>query len=287
MAWFPDVSDDRIAPSVKRSLLPWLALFGLFQPLEARGEDVTAKALVDRVLETRAVSSGFVLRAKLSVSDSVSGTREAAQIRIKGSRSDQGMRLLYQVLWPPAHKGETLYLESSDDGGVTGYLFAPTDKTQPVTPSLLGTPFLESDLTIEDLAGDFWHWPKPFLTGKEIVRGIPCMVVELRAPPESRSSYSKIRAWISYEKSLPMQLLKFGRDGNPLNRIVVTKLARNGELWAPVITSVQAVRQTRETTLELSGGDYGIDIPASDFSLEEIKKFALTPGSPLPHRSKE
>src|SRR5204863_3947989 len=121
-------------------------------------EELTAEQLVAKVVEARK-TSGFRIRAKLIHTTPGSETRDARQLLIKGRRDGEATKVLYQILWPTTVMGQTLVIEQSAQHKTTGFLFEPPNKVTALTPQLMTQPFFGSDLTIEDVAEDFWHWP--------------------------------------------------------------------------------------------------------------------------------
>lgn len=243
----------------------------LVAPALIHAQDPDAKTLVDRILEAQH-TRGFMIRAKLTVSETGSEAHKAAQLRIKCRRDESGVRLLYQVLWPTADKGNALYLEKLGKKNVSGFFFTPPGKVEPLSADPLGISYLESDLSIEDLLDDFWQWPDVKTGAEEEAGREKCRIANLRAPSEEKSTYSLVRAWISEEKAAPMRLLKFNRQGQASKEFLVQKIVQNQKFWFPMLTIIQKPGATRQTTFEISRGDRDVEIPLSDFSLDEIKK---------------
>ncbi len=135
----------------------------------------------------------------------------------------------------------------------------------------MNRPYLDSDLTIEDLAEDFWQWPSQKISGEETINGEVCKILDSRPPDSAKSAYSVIRSWISPEKLVPLRIEKFGRDMRLAKRFTVQKTTRRDGIWVPITTIVQSPESTRLTTLELSRGDRDVEIPLEEFSLERIK----------------
>ncbi len=255
-----------------KALLPILLVATLIFPaMKMRGSDRTADDLIAKMLDSQN-TRGAVIRAKLTVEDDKSDQKSSAQIRIR-IRRDPGMtRMLFQVLWPDAHKGEAICIERTNRGVAGGFIFQPPDKITPLTAANIGRAYLDSDLSIEDLADEFWHWPSQKITGEESIRGDACKIVESRPTGGATGTYSLVRSWISPEKLLPLRMEKFGRDDRLAKRFTVQKTTRHEGVWAPMTTFVQTVGKTRLTTLELSRGERDVEIPPEEFSPERIRK---------------
>jgi len=278
MGRIADVSGDRFASRMKSTAFLALAM-GAFHLTQACGADLTVEELIHKLLEARN-SQAVLIRAKLTVTDTASGLRNAVQILAKERRDGEVTHFLYQILWPPARKGETLCLEKSGAGGVTGFFFEPPDKVTPFAPRLFSRAYLDSDLSVEDLTEDFWEWPSQKITGEALLNGEACRIVDSSPPAGLQTSYSLIRTWVSPAKALPLRIEKFGRDGRLAKRFVVSKVSQHHKIWLPLVTLIEGPGQTRQTLFEISRGERPAEIPLSDFSLETIKKRARPAPTP-------
>jgi outer membrane lipoprotein-sorting protein len=244
----------------------------LFQPPQVRGAGPTVEELVAKLAARN--SESVSIRAKLTVTDTVSGVRNATQILVKQRSAGDVRNLLYQVLWPASRKGEALCLEKSASGVVTGFFFEPPDKVTPFSSARWQDAYLDSNLSLEDLTEDFWQWPSQKITGEELLNGEVCQILDSSPPAGLHSSYSLIRTWVAPAKTLPLRIEKFGRDGRLAKRFIVSKVAKHDKTWMPVTTVIETPGQTRQTNFEISRGERGIELPLSDFSLDNIRKFA-------------
>lgn len=243
-------------------------------PDASAADDLTAEQLINKVVDSRK-TTGFRVRAKLILTVSGSGKRDARQLLIKSRRDGEATKILYQALWPAEFKGRALLVEKSGDGKTTGFLFEPPGKVTPLTPELMTRPFLDSDLSIEDLTEDFWRWPLQKIVGDETVDMKPCKIIESRPPDGLVTSYSLIKSWISPEMSLPMRLHKFGKDGKLVKRFNVEKVIKQeNNRWAPATLVVEPADDSHRTMLDGSKSERDIEIPAEDFTLEKIKALA-------------
>jgi hypothetical protein len=256
---------------MKLPILPSLSLALALLSVPLSAADRAAEDLIAKIEESQD-TRGAMIRAKLSIEDAKSGRTTSAQIRIRLRRDAKVTRLLYQVLWPSDHKGEALSLERSARGAITGFLYDPPEKITPVNASTMSRPYLDSNLTIEDLGEDFWQWPSQRISGEEMIGGEACKIVESRPPAGVRSSYSLIRSWISPSKLLPLRIEKFGRDERLAKRFTVQKTSRHDGHWVPVTTVIQNSGGTLQTTLDFSRGERDVEIPVEEFSPERIKR---------------
>jgi hypothetical protein len=260
----------RICGVALRRFPPALAVLSLVLPAWLHGADPAAEELIGRVL-ANAKTRSLTLRAKLVVADAANDRRSAFQLRMRGRRDGDLVRRLYQVLWPASRQGQALYFERTDEGTLAGFLFVPPDQVTPLTTAELAQPFLDSDLSVEDLAEEFWRWPGQAISGADAIDGEACKIVESHPVPGAETSYGFVRSWVSPPKALPLRIEKFDRDGHLVKWITFGNFVRVDEIWTPRTLTVKRPAATQETTLEIFRGDRDVDIPLAEFSLEAVK----------------
>lgn len=259
-----------------------LALLSL--TLGAVAEDLTAGQLIAKV-EAAQKTSGFRTRAKLTRSIPDSKTPEVMQLVIKGRRQGDAIQTLYQILWPKQAMGQALVVETSADGKVTGFLFEPPGRTVPLSPKVMAQPLFGTNVTVEDVAEAYWHWPHQKLAGEEKVSGRPCTILESRPGSDTPTSYSLVRSWIASDIALPLVVEKFGKDGALDKRFVAAKVVRQSPgSWAAAVLVVDSMGGRGRTTLEGTKSDRDIDIPAEQFTLEALKKVLAPPQEHRPSK---
>ncbi|MBM3888348.1 MAG: outer membrane lipoprotein-sorting protein [Verrucomicrobia bacterium] len=229
-----------------------------------------AKELIDKVINSRK-TTGFKIRAKIIVVQAKSDKRQTRQLLIKGRRDGEATKILYQALWPDAYKGRALLIEKSADHKTTGFLFTPPDKVTPLAPAVMKQSFLDSDLTIEDLAEDYWHWPLQKISGEETVSGKLCKILESRPDSGAATGYSLIKTWICLEIALPLRVHMFAKGEQPVKRINVEKFFQQGKRWVPATILIEPEDGHSRTTLDGSKSERDLDLPAEDFTVEKIK----------------
>lgn len=245
--------------------------------LGAAAEDLTAKQLIAKV-EAAQKTSGFRTRAKLTKSTPDSKTQEVMQLVIKCRRQGEATRMLYQILWPKQAMGQALVVETSADGAVSGFFFEPPDRQIPLTPKLMAQPLFGTDVTVEDVAEAYWHWPNQKLVGEEKVAARACKILESRPGPGTATSYTLVKSWIAPDIALPIMVEKFGKDGVLLKRFVAAKVVKQSPgSWAAAIMVVDSAGGRGRTTLEGTKSDRDIDIPAEQFTLEALKQVLAQP----------
>ena len=177
----------------------------------------TAAELVAKVL-SRQQTRGFIVRARLVTGEPGSERPAVVQVRTIGRRDGKTARLLCQALWPSSLKGRAVYVQKDGPQAVSGFVFQPPDSVTELSGDVLSMPLFDTDLTMEDLQEDFWSWPGPVAAGGDTVDGKPCRVVELRPPAGVRTAYTLVTTCISPERSLPLRIDAFGKNGAPARR---------------------------------------------------------------------
>ena len=121
----------------------------------------SAAALIAKVVEVRR-EKGFRVRATMTRTSTGSSVRDARQLLIKGRRELHRLIVLYLQLWPDVPGGRALVVESSGNHRLAGFAYEGGRRT-PLSDAMLGQRFFDSDLTLEDLAENFWYWRAPSL----------------------------------------------------------------------------------------------------------------------------
>jgi hypothetical protein len=200
------------------------------------------------------------------------------QIQIKARRSGNNAELVYQVLWPKEHKGESVLLRKSG-GSESGTLFTPPSTSRPLDASQMSGAFFGSDLSYEDLLDDFFGWPQQALTGTDTVDRVPCQILESK-PGKGGSSYTSVRTWIDTRRMVPLRIEKYGAGGKLVRRFDTTRVA-NDDKGRPVPANF-SVQGPGGGTTQLDGSKIHHDQPFKDdeFTPEGIKTTAIPHGSP-------
>ena len=234
--------------------------------------DLSADQLITRVLAGRQ-STGFRIHARLVRSAVGSEKPDISQLLIKGSRNGQGTQVLYQVLWPKSQSGQILLVSRSGDGPGTGFLLEPPQKITPVTPQLARQGFFGTDLSIEDVMEDFWHWPSQTIVGEEKVNRQSCVILESRPAAGLDTSYSRIRSWIVPDSGLPLRLEKFDREGQLIKRLTTERFHKDSHGRSiPATLVIESADGLHQTRLEGTKFEGDLEFPADDFTVDGIMR---------------
>ncbi len=259
---------------VARHLLAGIALCTVAPAFAAGGP--SAQELIAKVVEARR-TTGYRVRARLERSTAGSEHREVTQLLIKGRRDGGVSKVLYQVLWPKRSQGETLVIEKTAGRETRCWVFTPPDSVTVLTPAHLADPFFGSDLTIEDVAEEFWEWSTQEIVREETLGQDRCAVLESRPAAGTATSYALVRTWIAPDIALPLRIEKFGHDGRLIKRLTAERIMRpDRNHWTAGTVNVEPADGRTSTTLEGTRADRDIKIPDEEFTVEGIRA-ALRP----------
>lgn len=241
-------------------------------PAAFAGRDpASAGELIAQVVAARQ-TIGYRVRARLVRTTSGSAQRDVKQLLIKGRRKGDDSKVLYQILWPTSLLGQTVVIEKTPGRNARAWMFTPPDQVATLTPERISGSFFGSDLTIEDLAEEFWHWPTQEIVGEDTVGQHRCKILESRPSADTVTSYSLVRTWIAPEIALPLLVEKFGQDGKLIKHITAEKITkRRNDYWTAANVIIEPADGRTRTVLEGSHADRDIEIPDEDFTIEQIK----------------
>jgi hypothetical protein len=237
----------------------------------ANSEPPGADALIAQVMAARR-TTGYRVRARLIRTTSGSEQRDVKQLLIKGRQEGDNSKALYQILWPASLQGQTVVIEKTAGQNARAWMLTPPDRVATLAPNGPGGMFFGSDLTLEDVEEEYWHWPDQRIVGEETVGQRRCKILESRPPNGTASAYAVIRTWIAADISLPLRVEKFGRDGRLIKRISADKVARRKDnSWTAADVIVEPADGRTRTVLEGTRAERDIDVPDKDFTVEQIE----------------
>ena len=262
-----------------------IALSGFAFAIQKQGAEpaLQGQELAKRVLKAQE-TSGFQIRARVILGDDTDEARPVIlQVRIAGRRENGRQRVLYQVFWPTSLKGYAAVIEQEQGPEVSGFVFEPPDRVTPLAPAVLKASFAGSGLTLEDLAENFWRWPRQRVTGQAQAGKQACTVLESQPSPDLDTAYASVRSCVDPKKATPLWVEKYGTDGKLVKRISFeTPDRKNRDQEFRVSMVVEGGPSVPRTRVEILKSDRGIKISPDEFSLERLKSFVSKPPLVLP-----
>lgn len=235
----------------------------------------TADELVAKVIAVRR-ERGFRIRAMMTRTTPGSNVRDVRQLLIKGRREQNRSIVLYQQLWPDVPNGRALVVEDSGNHQLKGFQHE-SGRVTPLSNEMLGRRFFDSDLTMEDLAEDFWYWPTRSLGGEEDVGAHRTVIVNLRPEPSAASTYSLVRTWVAPDLALGLRMQLYGRTGSLARTIGFYRILEIDGRWVPGIVTVEPTDRSSRTVIEGVELERDRPVSRSEFTPEAVRKELASP----------
>lgn len=256
------------------TLLAVPALTGLAAPQVPAGSP-TADQLVAKVIEVRR-ETGFRIRATMTRTTLGSGVRDVRQLLIKGRREQRRLFVLYQQLWPEFPGGRALVIEDTGSHQLNGFQLE-SGRVTPLSNSMLGRRFFDSDITLEDMAENFWYWPERSLGGEENVGEYHTVVVNLRPGPSTPSTYSLVRTWLAPDLALGLRSKLYDHAGGLAKTVSLYRILKFDDRWVPGIVTVEPSDQRSRTVIEGLSREVDVPVSRSEFTPAAVRKALAGP----------
>jgi hypothetical protein len=79
-----------------------------------------------------------------------------------------------------------------------------------------------------------------------------------------------VTVWLSRERSAWVRARAFDKAGRAIREIGFFRFLKTRDHWAPGITVAERADRTSRTVLEVSTADYGVEVPATELTVEAI-----------------
>jgi hypothetical protein len=235
---------------------------------------LTAAQLAAKVIAVRQ-ERGFRIRAAMTRTTPGSTIRDVRHLLIKGRR-DEGSLMLYQQVWPEVPGGRALVIEDSGNHRLTGFEYE-SGRVTTLSDQMLGRRFFDSDLTLEDLAENFWYWPAPSRGPEQDIGSYRTVAVDFRPSPATASTYSMVRTWVAPDLGLGLRIQVWGRPGGLAKTIGFYRILRFGDRWVAGIVTVEPTDRMSRTVLEGVKGERDVPVSRSEFTPAAVRKSLLAP----------
>ncbi len=254
------------------------AIIGLTLAFSSRAAESppppTASDLASRLSALRQDGASYV-RVRMEIRGT---TKETLQLQIKERRTKSSSEVVYQVLYPKERKGESVLLRKIGNGPASGSVFVPPNTVRPIDD--LKEPLLGSDLSYEDVIGNFFAWDQHAIVGTEKVDGVNCSILESKPGKDQSSIYGSVRSWIDVRRLVPLRVKKYASSGQLLRRIDTTRVVADAGHHIPADLTVSGARPDSSTLLDGSRISHKVAYTDRDFTIEGLKEIATPRRSP-------
>lgn len=250
------------------ALLPALA--------SAQDKGYTAAQLIGAVKAAKP-TGGLYARLRME-HKGADGKFLVLQAQLKRRQTSDGSETLYQILFPKERKGESLLLRIKG-GDFSGVLFSPADGKRPLKSGDRPAGVFGTALTIDDAIADFLDWPQQQIIGKEKEGGVPCYVVESRAPKSSSSPITRVKSWIDETRLTEMKIELYKNGDQPVRTVLTHKVMRGSSgYYAPVSFTVTDHSTGASTKVEGVRSDHDVTFTDADFADAAIQTITTPSG---------
>lgn len=230
----------------------------------AEEKNYTAPQLIGAVKAARP-PGGLYARLRME-HKGAGGKSEVLQVQLKRRQTANGSETLYQLLFPKERKGEALLLRVKG-GTFSGALFTPGQGKRALKPADRSMGVFSTALTIDDAVAEFLDWPQQEITGKEKDGGVPCTIIESRAPKSSSSPIRRVKSWIDDARFTAMKAEFFKSGEQPARTVITHKVMRGSTgYYAPVSFTVTDHTTGASTKVEGVRSDHDVNFTDADFS---------------------
>lgn len=169
-------------------------------------------------------------------------------------------------------KGQDIQFQFSEKGGPWRIfhmrigdeafnLFEIADgKTRAFPPNKIVEPIAGTDLTYEDLALRFLHWPNPKIEGREDVGGQPCWKLRIDKPRGQSGRYDVVYVWVHEKFGAFMRVRGHDPKGRLLKEFQVEDIMRvDDDTWT--LRKMQVATHDPQDGRRTSITDVAFDAP--------------------------
>lgn len=176
-----------------------------------------------------------------------------------------------RILEPPKAEGQG-YLRIKFR--IWNYL-PSAERTILIPPSLMTDRALGSDFATDDLV-KLSYLPRDYeatIVKEDIIDNFEAYRLELKPRPDAPISYEKLDLWLRKSDSAPLRLDFYDEDLRHIRTLSYSGFKTIDGLKRPTVWHMQnKVVSGRESTITVLEVHYGIDIPESFFSQENLEK---------------
>lgn len=258
-----------------------LALCTIAAAVDPTTTSLSAKDIARRLNTSQQDGASYV-RLRMVVKESASDTgKKTLQLQVKSNRTKETTDILYQVLWPKERKGEGVLLKKTGERFTNGWIFTPPNNLRRLQASQLGESLFGSDLSYDDLVGNFLAWENQAIVGTEEINGVSCTILESKPSKEDRSSSGPTRTWVDIRRFVPLRIEKYRADGKLLRRIdIVNVVTDDIGRQIPANLEVRSSGDNSVTELDGSRIKHGITYGDGQFTAAGLQEVAVPRSAP-------
>jgi Outer membrane lipoprotein-sorting protein len=256
---------------LKTLLILTAFLAGLFSAALVNAEDLTAEQIVAKSLDREKGQNKLVKLEMLLKKGSKARKRAFTQWQIQ---TPTGSKSLARFTEPAQMKGTAFLSWEHKDRDDDQWLFMASRKqVRRIAASDKTSAFLGSNLSYEDMgeqqASDRTHE----LLATPLIDGKQTWLIESTAKPGLNSGYVRTRTWVIQDAFVPLKIEMYDKKDQHVKTLDCLEYKEVQGIWTMTKIRMTSVKKGTSTELVMKSVEYGVDIPASKFSKDALKKF--------------
>lgn len=200
----------------------------------------------------------------------------AIQIQSKQRHVQGSSEAIYQILFPKERKGESVLLKKTSSGAPSGSVFIPPSEEKSLSAGDMKQRLFGSDLTYEDMIGNFFAWSNQSIQGQEDIGRHTCWILQSKPSGADHSSYASVKSWIDVERKVPLKVEKYDSKGALRVSIETTNVEKD-DLGRYLPASLEAKRSGSggSSVFEGSRIKHGVGLTDADFTPQALKDLTV------------
>lgn len=252
-----------------RSFLSVLFLLALGPVMAARAEPSAED--VDRCLRQNLPKQSSVQTVRFDTRDRIGNTRTIeGKIFWRRGESDAHSKTLVRIEGPPELRGSS-YLVIEKPDALEIFVYLPEfQKVRRITPHALAGSLFGTDFSYEDMMRlrHVFERQRAERLPDERVGERDAYVLQLVPPPESGSSYERVKAWVDQQSCVPLRMEFVAKGGSIAKQLSAdpATFAQRGSIWVASAFTLRDLHEQTETALRLGEIEIDVDLPDRLFS---------------------
>lgn len=245
--------------------LATLTACGLLSPLLVTAQP-RAIALADLMARLQSMRRATDFRASgRLVKVAEPGRRAAYRISLR-ARSFAGVLKLFCEVKEPAQARVRLLVETQPAGKASIRAGHAGDRApRELDFESWGEPFLDSDLSYEDLMENHFLWRRQSLLQAAKYGARNCYVVRSEPAASDRSHYSAVTSWLDQETYYPVKVEKVLKTSGRVKEFIYYGLRQSKGIWSASQIEVRFQGQPGSTLLIVTRGSEKASLSGSEF----------------------
>lgn len=252
-----------------------LMVFATFGSTQAMAEELTAKQIVDKMLD-RNNSLGFKsgqAQLTLLIKDKT-GNKRVRKMTVKSKKFEKQMKTIVKLTEPKEVKGQAFFFAENKSSDDDVWMFLPAFKvTRRIEGSnkkgaFLGSHFTFSDLESRDVKSATYKKLKDEKVGK-----FDAYVIESIPTKAAKSDYGKVISYVRKSDFMPLKVRFYAKDGKTVAKTMfVEKLDKTAKKQTYIKQMTLRAKSGGFTTIKIEGIDDKAALPAAIFSKDQFSK---------------